>query len=82
MSAIKILLIRETVAQSWLRDLGTFTMFAGLIGLGWLIDSTTMQVVGAIVGMTATFARAGASRNIMTIQEARAALDRWEAGNE
>lgn len=76
-----IIIIRETVMQSWLRDIGTFALFAGLIGLGWLIGSATMQVVGALIAFISIGWRASGSKpGLYTIAEARQRLDQIERG--
>ena len=54
---VRVILIHETVAQSWGRDAGTFAMFVGLIGLGWALDSTPMQWAGFVVAILAVRAR-------------------------
>lgn len=76
-----IIIIRETVMQSWLRDLGTFSLFAGLIGLGWLIDSATMQVIGALIAFIVVGVRATVGRDVYTVAEARKRLDAIESGS-
>jgi uncharacterized membrane protein len=51
MAKPRIIIVHETVLASWAKDAGSFATFVGLIGLGWLIDSGAMQVVGAGLGM-------------------------------
>lgn len=76
-----VMIIRETVLQSWLRDLGTFALFSGLIGLGWLIGSATMQVIGALIAFISIGWRASGSKpRFFTIAEARQRLDEIERG--
>lgn len=74
-----IILIKETAIQSWLRDASTFALFAGLIGLGWLIDSSAMQWMGAVVAFITACARPHFAKYTYTIPEARKRLDELEA---
>lgn len=78
----KVMVISETVAQSIARDLGTFAAFAGLIGVGWLIDSSAMQWFGGVLAMIVMSVKAMAigNKRTFTVAEARAELDRIEAG--
>lgn len=77
---IKILCIRHSWQESLVADAGTFATFAGLIGLGWLIGSPAMQVVGALMAMFGIVVRLVNSgrKNGKTIGEARAWLDELE----
>lgn len=70
--AAKIIIIRETVLQSWLRDLGTFAMAAGLIGVGWALGSTAMQWFGFIATVIFLTARCSSRsrESLMTPTEA------------
>lgn len=47
----QVIILHETVLQSWLRDASTFALFVGLIGIGILLQSVAMQWIGAIIGM-------------------------------
>lgn len=77
----EIIIIRETAAQSLVKDAGTFVLFASLIGVGVLLDSGAMQWVGAVMGFVTIFTWAirSTSKNRMTIEQARAKLDEIEA---
>lgn len=77
----EVVIIHETIAKSWLRDLSTFTLLAALIGLGVLLDSAAMQWIGAIIGFITIVARAvGAHKSSRkTIAQARQFLDELEA---
>lgn len=79
MSDRKVLLIHETVLQSWLRDASTLALFLALIGIGWLFNSEPMQWVGACVGFTFTLTQAKRGEWCCTIPEARNRLDELEA---
>lgn len=76
----EVVIIHETVAKSWLRDLSTFTLFAALIGLGVLLDSGAMQWMGAIIAFITIVARASGThrRSRKTIAQARQFLDELE----
>lgn len=47
----QVIILHETVLQSWLRDASTFALFLALIGIGILLQSVALQWVGAIIGM-------------------------------
>ena len=75
----KVIVIHETVLQSYLIDTSTLFLFVSLIGIGVYLESTAMQWVGAIVGFFTLGGRI--SRNgRKTIAEARKFLDDLEAG--
>lgn len=67
-----VIIIHETVMQSWLRDIGTFAMTVGVISVGVILNSDAMQWVGAVVLILAAISRAGTRiRNTrMTPQQA------------
>jgi hypothetical protein len=75
----EVIIIKEGVLESWLNDAGTFVMFATLIGIGVLIGSPAMQWVGGIIGFIAIGTRPTLHRKRMTIAEARAKLDSFDA---
>ena len=77
----EVIIVHESITQSWATDASTYALFAALIGTGWLLDSQAMQWVGAIIGFVAILARGSARVNSCrcTIPEARAKLDRLEA---
>lgn len=77
----EVVIIHETVAKSWLRDLSTFALFTALIGLGVLLDSGAMQWMGAIIAFITIVARAVGThkRSRKTISQARQFLDELEA---
>lgn len=67
----QFIILHETVLQSWARDASSFTLFAGLIGLGILLESSAMQWAGFLVAMTVLFSRVGKmSVKRMTREEA------------
>lgn len=67
-----IIILHETVMQSWLRDIGTFAMTVGVISVGVILNSDAMQWVGAAMLILTAISRAGAIlRNTrMTSQQA------------
>lgn len=78
----EVILIRESAVQSWLKDAGTYAMFVGLTGTGWLLDSAAMQWAGLIVAFLAVLYQSGGEerRCTMTIDQARKRLDEIECG--
>lgn len=74
----EIIVLHETVLQSYLIDSSTFLLFAALIGLGVYLDSSAMQWVGAIIGFFTMCGRIN-RQSRLTIPEARAKLDEMEA---
>ena len=75
---LEFIIIHETVFQSWCRDASTFALFVGLIGIGYMLDSSAMQWAGFFVAIIATFVRAGVKAKKLTIEQARARLDELE----
>lgn len=73
-----VLIIRETVSESLISDGVTLAVGAVFVGLGVLLKSDAMQWLGAILTMLNVFARAMGMRQVFTIAEARAELDRIE----
>lgn len=45
----KVVIIRETIMESVISDGVTFLMAVALVGMGWFIGSTVLEIVGAIV---------------------------------
>lgn len=78
MASPEIIIIRETWRESLLSDAGTFCLFVGLIGIGWLLDSSAMQLVGAFVGFVTILTTAKKLGQRMTVAEARRKLDEIE----
>lgn len=76
----EIIVIHEGVAKSWARDASTFALAVGLIGLGWALNSSAMQWVGAFVWFVTMMAKARGVRKNMTVAEARQRLDEIEKG--
>lgn len=65
-----VVILHETVAQSWMRDLGSFGMALALVGVGWWAGSAALQWVGAIVFFLLMFAKKGGIALRLTPQEA------------
>lgn len=74
----EIMLVSETVSQSWLKDGSTAALFLCLCGTGWLLDSSALQWAGAFVGFTTLFMRSSGKVPRLTIAEARKRLDEME----
>lgn len=75
---IEVIVICESVLQSWARDIVTVALFLALIGIGWLIGSAAMQWVGAIVAFITVWQRATARVRRLSIAAARDKLDELE----
>lgn len=77
----QIIIIRETVWGSLIRDAGSFAVLVALTGIGVVLSSAAMQWLGAILGFCCLLARTShaANSNRMTIPEARRRLDELEA---
>ncbi len=77
----EVILLHETAGQSWRRDMSSVVGFVLLIGIGWLLDSSAMQWVGAILGFLVVGSNvARMSKDTrMTIEQARKRLDEIEA---
>lgn len=76
-----VIVISETVLESWARDAGTFAVFIGFCAVGWFLDSQALQWIGSIMAMIAVVGRTARTmnRSRMTIAQARAKLDELEA---
>ena len=44
-----VVFLYESIAKSWLSDLGTLLVFVAMIGLGWGLESSAMQWVGGLL---------------------------------
>lgn len=75
----EVIIVREGVVQSLIKDAGTFLMAVALIGIGAMFASTAMQWVGAVVFFTSVIALSVRDRVTMTVPEARKRLDEIEA---
>ncbi len=76
-----VVIIHETVAESWGRDFGTFCLIVGFWSLGYFTDSGGLQWLGVIMALFVTALRILAMtskrmKSRMTPDEARAWLDR------
>lgn len=74
-----VIILRESVVGSWLRDAGSVGMAAGLIGVGVWVGSGAMQWFGFLLAGLYIFARGSKAVNHLTIPEARKLLDKLEA---
>lgn len=65
-----VIVLHETVLQSWARDAGSFAMIVGIIGVGVALDSSAMQWVGAVCAFLALIGRASGKTKRLTKAEA------------
>jgi hypothetical protein len=80
MSENKIMIIRESVRESWLIDGGTFLACLAIMVLSRLMDSQAMGWLGFVALLVVAIGRMtnAAKKRYYTISEARAELDRIE----
>ncbi|CAN7597828.1 hypothetical protein [Bosea sp. LjRoot237] len=76
-----VILISETVLQSWARDVFMFATLTSLVAVGWFLESAAQQWVAALMGFLAICVRASGRTKAarMTIAEARKKLDELES---
>lgn len=79
----EVIIIHETVIQSWVHDASSAVMFVALIGIGVYLQSGAMQWAGAILGFLTISGQASTyiNKNKMTVAQARKRLDEIEAAN-
>lgn len=85
MSDVKTKIIlkkRETALESWKIDASTLVLGLAFVGIGWVIGSSALQWMGALVWIVFVFSQAVSKSQIMTISEARKWLDDMEAGDD
>jgi hypothetical protein len=75
-----IIVIHESVAQSWARDASSFVMAVVMMGVGVWLESGAMQWVGAFMWFLAMLNMAMNAARKMTVAEARKRLDEIEGG--
>lgn len=71
----EIIIIRETMLQSWISDASSVVGFLALIGIGVYLESNAMQWAGAILGFITICGKAFERDKRMTVAEARKRLD-------
>lgn len=74
----EVIIVHETMLQSYLVDSSTFLLFAALIGLGLYLDSSALQWIGGLMGMITICART-LRHDRLSIADARKRLDEIEA---
>lgn len=74
-----IVIAHETLLQSVMSDCMSFATIMGVIGVGWALNSSAMQWVGAIMVFIAFCAKSSSVNKRLTIEEARTKLDKIEA---
>lgn len=62
-----VVILHESVFQSVVRDLFTFAMVVGIIGVGVVVGSSAMQWVGFLMVITFLFAK-GLQRKVKSIK--------------
>lgn len=77
----KVIIIRENLAESIAKDCFTFLMLTGLVFVGWLLESTALQWIGALMGFAAVCVKASGAqkRRTFDIAGARKLLDEMES---
>lgn len=70
MAVKNVIVIRETVMESWISDASTYALFMALIGPGVYLGSSAMQWAGLIIALVTCLAKANARRKDMTKEEA------------
>lgn len=74
----KIVVVHETVRDSWLKDGGTFVMLAGLCSYGVWLNSFMIELIGDVLFMFWVIAKTTVSQRV-TFDEAHALLAKWES---
>jgi hypothetical protein len=81
MSETKIMIVHETVRDSYISDAGTFGALLISIFVGWLLDSQALQwIAGLMFIIGVLFRSLRGMKYHYTVASARAELDRIEAG--
>ena len=77
MSKQEIIIIRESVVQSIVKDVFTIGGLIAAVALGKWIDSNALQWIGAIMLFlsAASISVSAANKNKMTLAEAKARID-------
>ena len=71
----QFIVLHETILKAWMRDASTFALFAGLISIGIILDSSAMQWAAFFVAIITIMGRASAMKiKRMTRAEAIAYL--------
>lgn len=75
----KVIIIVETVRQSWARDFGTFALVLSLWLIGHLADSAALEWLGIVAAIAITVSKAVSlvkrEGKVFTPQQAREWLD-------
>lgn len=66
----EIVILHESVAQSWARDASIFALFLSLIGVGIVLDSSALQWAGAVVAFITISSLSAGKAKRMTREEA------------
>lgn len=71
----QVIILHESVAQSWARDASSFVMAMGMMGVGVWLGSSAMQWIGGLLWLLALATKASSMAKRMTVAEARQRLD-------
>jgi hypothetical protein len=79
-----LIVIRETLAQSLLRDAGSVASSFALILPGFYIGSTALQFIGGLLLVLFAFCKLTTivNDNRMTLEQARDKIDAWLKAGE
>lgn len=73
-----IIIIKESLRDSLLKDLGTFGGLVACIAAGVWIDSSALQWIGGIMWIFAVIVSQASKDRNMTVEEAKAYLETLE----
>lgn len=78
----KIIVVHETVAESYKKDAGSLVMALALILPGWMLGIDALSWAGVFIFVVVSLGAASREmkRGVMTIDKAREFLDDLEAG--
>lgn len=81
MNKVKIIVIRESLLESYAKDFGTLALFLALVSIGIALESAALQFVGAFVGTVIMLTWASHNGAKLTIKEAKRLLEDMERGS-
>ena len=84
MASKEIILLRERLVDSIIKDCFTFVMVASLCLVGWALQATVLEWVGGFMALLMLLEKSlrSSKRCTMTIPQARARLDEIERESE
>lgn len=83
MSETEVIMVRESLRESVMKDISSVAALTGAVSLGVYLESSAMQWIGGILWMLVVTSRLlrFVKDNRMSIEEARAFLDKLEASS-